>query len=164
MNTLGAYCVSQPIFLYELGQNFRQYLDPEDLANTYPYRSLLEAGVPLAFSSDAPVVRDFSPLMGLRNAVERRDRTGAPIAPDQSISTEAALRAYTLGAAEANGDATDRGSLEIGKRAELVWLSENPLSVAPERISELEVLGTWGDKYISEFGPYRMTEFRRHNT
>lgn len=126
-----------------MGPNFRQYLPAFYLNEVYPYRSVLDAGVSLAFSSDAPVVRDFNPLMGIQNAVERLDLTGAAIGPHQKITTEEALRAYTLGAAEANGDQAFSGSLSPGKQANLVILNQNPLKTAMHQIANIEVMETW---------------------
>ena len=143
MRDLGLHCVTQPIFLYELGQNFRQYLPDFYLNRVYPYRAVLDAGVNLAFSSDAPVVKNFNPLMGLRNAVERCDRSGVAIGSSQLIRVGEAWQAYTLGAAAANGDALDRGSLEPGKRADMVLLDQNPLAVPMANISDIRVEQTW---------------------
>lgn len=142
MKDLRVHCVTQPAFLYELGKNFRNYLPDYYLDNVYPYRSAQEAGVNLAFSSDAPVVKDFSPLMGVRNAVERRDNTGACIAPSQCISVSDALKAYTVNAAMANDDGTRKGSLTPGKLADFVILDKNPLETAVEKISDIRVNGT----------------------
>lgn len=124
MRELGTFCVSQPIFLHELGPNFRRYLPNFYLNRVFPYRSVLDAGVGLAFSSDAPVVKDFNPLTGIRNAVERVDVQGNEIGESEKITLVEALRAYTLGAAEAEGTEEVNGSLELGKWADLVVLEE----------------------------------------
>ncbi|MDX2066773.1 MAG: amidohydrolase [Haliscomenobacter sp.] len=124
MRELGTFCVSQPIFLYELGPNFRRYLPNFYLNRVFPYRSVLDAGVSLAFSSDAPVVKDFNPLMGIRSAVERVDVQGNEIGGAEKITLVEALRAFTLGAAEAAGTEAVNGSLEVGKWADLVVLEE----------------------------------------
>ena len=126
MRELGTFCVSQPIFLYELGHNYRQYLPNFYLNRVFPYRSVLDAGVSLAFSSDAPVVKDFNPLMGIRNAVERVDARGKEIGGAEKITLVEALRAYTLGAAEAEGTKAVNGSLEVGKWADFAVLEESP--------------------------------------
>lgn len=141
MRELGTFCVSQPIFLYELGPNFRQYLPDFYLKRVYPYRSVLEAGVSLAFSSDAPVVKDFNPLTGIRNAVERVDARGHAIAISERINIAEALHAYTLGAAEAAGTDPVNGSLELGKWADMIVLNA-PLK-EPEKISETKVEQTF---------------------
>ncbi|MFM8373437.1 MAG: amidohydrolase family protein [Bacteroidota bacterium] len=148
MKDLGVHCVTQPVFLYELGRNFRNYLPDFYLDNVYPFRSVLEAGVNLAFSSDAPVVKDFSPLTGIRNAVERTDNTGACIAPYQRISVADALKAYTVNAAMANDDGDIKGTLSPGKLADFVILDRNPLEIPTEQLSDIKVTGTWtGSKH-----------------
>ena len=139
MNKLGIHCVTQPIFLYELGQNFRNYLPRVYLKKVYPYKSVLDAKVNLAFSSDAPVVKDFNPLMGIQNAVERIDAQGFTIGASEKISVENALLAYTLNAAKANDDDAIMGSLEVGKRADFVVLDKNPLDTEGGKISDIKV-------------------------
>ncbi len=143
MRDLGVHCVTQPVFLYELGQNFRNYLPDYYLDNLYPFRSVLEAGVNLAFSSDAPVVKDFNPLMGIQNAVQRIDNTGAVISPHQRISTADALQAYTCNAALANDDGDKKGTLQAGKYADFVVLDKNPLDTEAGKIAEIKVLQTY---------------------
>jgi predicted amidohydrolase YtcJ len=142
MSRLGIHCVTQPVFLWELGANFRQALGETYLNQTYPYRAVLDAGINLAFSSDAPVVRDFNPLMGIRNAVERKDANGYFIGENQRISIQEALSAYTTGAAAANGDSDKVGSLMHGKMADFVVLDQNPLSCTPAQCSDIRVLHT----------------------
>ncbi len=139
MHKLGVHCVSQPIFLYELGQNFRNYLTPQYLNKVYPFKTILDAKVNLAFSSDAPVVKDFNPLMGIQNAVERIDTQGFTIGASEKISVEDALLAYTINAAKANGDEAIMGSIEVGKRADFVILDKNPLNTEGGKISEIKV-------------------------
>jgi predicted amidohydrolase YtcJ len=139
MNKLGVHCVTQPIFLYELGQNFRNYLTPQYLRKVYPYKTILDAEVNLAFSSDAPVVKDFNPLMGIQNAVERVDAQGFTIGAKEKVSVEAALLAYTINAAKANDDDVIMGSIEVGKRADLVVLDKNPLNTEGGEISKIKV-------------------------
>lgn len=143
MRRMGIFCVTQPVFLYELGKNFRDYLPESYLKRVYPYRTVRQAGVELAFSSDAPVVKDFRPLMSVRNAVERKDQSGVCIAPEESISIQEALLACTMGAAAANGDAEERGSLTPGKRADFIILADNPLETPPAMLSEIKIVQTW---------------------
>ena len=143
MQELNVFCVSQPIFLYELGPNFRKYLPDFYLERVYPYRSILDAGVRLAFSSDAPVVNDFNPLMGMRNAMERMDAQGKVIGEKEGISLPEALHAYTLGAAQASGTAQFNGSLVPGKQADLVILDKNPFETVASALHQIQVLETW---------------------
>jgi hypothetical protein len=140
---VGAIAAPQSVFLHALGENFRRYLTEDYLKRTYPLRSMLALGLPVALGSDAPVVPDDSPLLGIETAVTRRTEAGARIAPEEWISVEDALYAYTMGGALASGDAENRGSLTPGKWADLVVLDRNPESVPAEEISRIRVVNTF---------------------
>lgn len=84
-----------------------------------PLRSLLDAGVRVAASSDHPVT-GYDPLDGVRAAVRRRNARGRVTEPDERVTLDEALALYTRGAAEASGCADRCGTLEPGKRADLV--------------------------------------------
>lgn len=135
----GAIAVPQTVFLHSLGANFRRYLTGDYLRRVYPIRSMLDAGVVVALSSDAPVVPDDNPLLGIQAAVTRQDRQGESIAPEEAIGIEEALYAYTMGGAIASGDQNNRGSLAPGKWADVVVLDQNPFDVAPGRLSTIAV-------------------------
>jgi len=95
---------------------------------------MLEAGVPLAFGSDC---MPLDPLLGVEYAVN------APVEA-QRLSVTQALRAYTQGAAYAGFDEDRVGTLEVGKKADLVVLEESPWD-APSRIADIEVTMTMVD-------------------
>ncbi|HRH48270.1 MAG TPA: amidohydrolase [Panacibacter sp.] len=124
MKAMNVHCVSQSIFLKELGKNFALYLEEERLNRTYPYRTILNAGVNLALSSDAPVVKDFNPVTGIKAALFRNDIAGNTLGADEKISLQEALYAYTMGGAKANGNADSVGSIEVGKKADFVMLNK----------------------------------------
>jgi predicted amidohydrolase YtcJ len=112
-------------------------------AEAFPLRSLLGAGATLCLGSDAPV-EIMDPLAGLRAAVERRGWDGEPAGgwhPEQRLSVAQALAGYTRGAALASGEEHLRGSLEAGKVADLVVLSEDILT-RPEALADTRVLAT----------------------
>lgn len=136
---LGVIAAPQAIFIYSLGRNFRSCLPDAFLPRTYPLRAMLDAGVRIALSSDAPVVDDDNPLIGMMAAITRRDSDGQPIAPEQAIDAGEALYAYTMGGALASGDELNRGSIEVGKWADLAVLSGDPLSVEPEALADIQV-------------------------
>jgi predicted amidohydrolase YtcJ len=129
----------QTIFIYSLGRNFRNYLPDSMLPRVYPVRAMLDAGLTVALSSDAPVVEQDDPLAGMMAAVMRRDLDGERIAPEQAITTAEALRCYTMGGAIASGDESNRGSVEPGKWADVAVLSADPLTVAPESLADIKV-------------------------
>lgn len=137
MQQLGLTVVSQPIFLVELGRNFRMYLDESFQKIVYPYRRIQEAGIPLAFSSDAPVVRDFNPLSGIRAAMQRTDDQGIALNPSESISLDAAWKAYTSGGAYADGQEAFKGQLLPGQVADFAVFEKNP--AGKEGIPDIEI-------------------------
>ncbi|MDQ7820563.1 MAG: amidohydrolase [Armatimonadota bacterium] len=110
----------------------------------YPWRSLREAGVVLAFGSDAPV-EPPGVLEGLHAAVTRR-RPGAPAEaawhPEQALTLEEAVRAYTLGAAHATGEDRTRGALGPGRAADCVVLSDDPFAGTPDDLLRIRVVAT----------------------
>ncbi len=138
MKELGTSSVTQPIFLYELGQNYRNYLPDYYLENVLPFRSMLDAGINVAFSSDAPVVKNFNPLLGIQNAVTRRDAQGELVAKYQKISVLEAISAYTEGGAVAQND-----DFSARKLNDFVLLDKNPNEVPENEISQIRVLETW---------------------
>ena len=73
---LGVIAAPQTIFIHSLGRNFRNYLPDAFLPRTYPIRAMLDAGVCVALSSDAPVVEDDNPFLGMMAAVTRLDNEG----------------------------------------------------------------------------------------
>jgi len=140
---LGVIAVPQTVFLHELGLNFRQYLPEGLMSRVYPLRSMLDAGLTVALSSDAPVVESDDPLRGIRSAVDRCDGAGHPLAAEQSITAAEALYGYTMGGAIASGDEANRGSLAPGKWADLAVLSDNPLEVPTGAVTAIVVEQTW---------------------
>jgi len=140
---IGAMAAPQAVFLHALGVNFRRYLTDDYLARTYPIRSMLRGGLTVALGSDAPVVPDDRPLLGIQAAVTRRDQEGKSIAPDEAITVEEALYAYTMGGAIASGDQANRGSLTPGKWADFAVVDRNPCEVEAEEIATVPVACTF---------------------
>ena len=141
--TIGAIVAPQTVFIHSLGPNFRRYLTDAYLERTYPVRSMLAAGLVVALGSDAPVVPDDHPLVGIEAAVTRRDLEGELIAPREAITAAQAVEAYTLGGARACGRDDRVGSLSPGKWADMVLLNRSPLDVPAEEISGLGVVATF---------------------
>jgi len=108
-----------------------------------PLRSTIDRGMPFTIHNDAPVVpADIMRLLEI--AVERRTRTGFVLGEEQRVTVEEALRAVTLGAAYAYFEEDEKGSISVGKQADLVVLAADPRTVAPEDISEVAILETFG--------------------
>lgn len=114
-------------------------------AGAYAWRSVLDSGAVLAFGSDAPV-EDLSVIAGIHAAVTRRRPDGSPgpegWIPQERLSAEEALRAYTVGAAYAGGEEAIKGSLSPGKLADVAVLSRDILAIPPDEILETEVVAT----------------------
>ncbi len=134
----------QTIFLYELGRNFINSLDEEYLNRCYPVASAIDAGIKVALSSDAPVVKNFNPIAGIAAAVTRKNMDGNIIAAHETISIAKALKAYTSTAAEISF-ANDYGSLKAGMKADFILVNKNPLALQPNEINSLQVEKTFVD-------------------
>ncbi|MEA2440851.1 MAG: hypothetical protein QOH76_2275 [Thermoleophilaceae bacterium] len=138
----GAIAVVQPFLIYDTVGDVMALTPLPPPLIVKPLRSLLDAGVTLAGSSDHPV-SDFDVLAGIRAAVTRATRGGRVCEPEQAITVDDALRAYTLGSAKALGVAHEAGSLEPGKRADIVVLSRDPRLVDPDDYAGISVLRTY---------------------
>lgn len=137
----GVIAVVQPHFVYDLGDQVAIQPLPPSL-DALAFADLASAGVDLAGSSDYPV-SGYDVLAAVKAAATRRTRSGDRYRPDQAIEVERALRAYTAGSARALGVEAEAGTLEPGKRADLVALSGDPLRTDPDHLHELRVDRTW---------------------
>jgi hypothetical protein len=138
MRDMGVVAALGLPFLYELGDSYITVFGQERLGCVYPLRSLIERGIVAGLSSDAPVI-DPNPLTGIYFAVTRKTPSGQTIAPQEAVSMLEAIRAYTLAGAYASFEEGIKGSIEPGKLADLVVLSENILEVSPESILRMHV-------------------------
>jgi predicted amidohydrolase YtcJ len=123
--SLGVIVVPQPIFLHELRGNFLRYLPEEFVSRCYNLRSMFDAGLTVAFSSDGPVVAQVDPLENIKAAILE------PLSANAEVTLEESLRAWTLNGAIAQGDEANRGTLEPGKNADLI-VATDPYTTAPE--------------------------------
>ena len=120
---------------------------PDRIRGAYAWRRLVDAGARLALGSDFPVER-VSPLLGFYAAVTRQDAEHAPPGGwygNQVLTREEALRGFTLDAAFAAFMEDEVGSIEPGKRADFVVLSQDLMTVPPEQILDTEVEATYLD-------------------
>jgi predicted amidohydrolase YtcJ len=148
---LDIIAVPQTIFISALGGAFRRYLPDAFIDRCYPVRAMLDAGLTVALSSDAPVVPDDNPLSGMKAARDRRDPSGEPLAPAQAITAFEALYGYTMGGAIASGDAGNRGSLTPGKWADMIVLNGDPLTAEPDALLDMRVEQTYvGGRLVYE--------------
>jgi predicted amidohydrolase YtcJ len=136
MKKYGIIASCQPPFLNSEYTWLEKRLGKERLKYTYPFKSIIDAGVILASGSDCPI-EDPSPLLGLHALI---NRNGLVI--EECISVEEALKTYTLNAAYAAFEEDVKGSIEVGKLADLVILNKNPMEIPKEEIKEIKVLET----------------------
>lgn len=144
---LGIVPISNPGFFTINGSDYNRYygkrVDSMFAAKTYK-----EKGIVTAFGSDCSVINE-NPMLGIYGAVTRKDmNTGEACGECQKISIMDAIRCYTYNGAYASFEEDIKGSIEAGKLADLVVLSENILETDPERIPEIKVEKTMIDGKI----------------
>jgi len=133
--------VSSP-FLTNLGEGFVNSVGPERASRAMPMRTYLNAGVPLAGSSDS-YITDYNPWVGMHAAVNRATATGRDLGKEnEALTPEEALRSYTLGGAYVTGREDRQGSIARGKLADLVVLDRDPLAVSPEELDQVKPTAT----------------------
>lgn len=109
----------------------------------WPLRSLQEHGATLAFSSDWNVA-EMEPMVGIYSAVTRSPLAGGTAwQPEEAVSVADAIRGYTMGSGRANFCDHDRGSITVGKLADLVVVDQDPHTVDPAKLADVAVLETW---------------------
>ncbi|QJU53465.1 amidohydrolase [Herbiconiux sp. KACC 21604] len=138
---LGIVPVPQGTHLSEGGESILAGLGPELAHSAYRMRSFVDAGVVLPGSTDAPVVGG-APIRSIHDMVNRMAPSGVVVGPDERLTVEQAVRAYTHGSAYADHREHEKGTLSLGKLADLVVLSDDIFSVPADRICDVEVGAT----------------------
>lgn len=134
----------QPYHAIDDGRWAENRIGPERAKGTYAFRALLDAGAVLAFGSDW-FVAPMEPLMGIYAAVTRRTLDGKHPngwVPEQKVTVAEAVRAFTYGSAYASFDETVKGTLEVGKLADLAVLSADIFRIDPVQIEKAKVVLT----------------------
>lgn len=140
---LGVIPSMQPYHAIDDGRWAEQYIGGR-IRTTYAFRSLLDSGARLAFGSDWYVAPP-TPLEGIYAAVTRRtldDRNPAGWVPEEKITVEEALRAYTASAAYASFEEGNKGVIDAGRLADFVMLDRDLFTIAPEDIRNARVAMT----------------------
>lgn len=134
----------QPYHCADDGRWCEKRIGPARARGTYAFRSLLDAGVTLAFGTDWTVA-PINPMEGLKAAVTRQTLDGkhpAGWVPEQKITLEEAVRAYTLGSAYAEFQEQVKGSITPGKLADLVLLDRDIFAINPGDLDQVKVVLT----------------------
>ncbi len=151
----GVIASMQPVHLIDDGEWAGKRLGPR-VTDSYVFRSLLDSGARLGFGSDWTVA-PIDPLLGIYAAVTRRTRDGRNPGgwiPEQKISVEEALRAYTVTNAYGVFAESTRGMLRPGYRADLVLLDQDLFTIPPETINSVQVRVTIaGGRVAYQAGP-----------
>lgn len=158
---LGVIASFQPLHAYPDEDTLGPWLTNaghEREPRAWAWQSIARGGGRLAFGSDWPVVT-LSPWPGVQNAVTRQTREGKPAGgwvPEQRVSVAQAVEAYTLGAAFSGHREMYEGSIETGKLADLIVVSQDIFQVDPHSIGATEVMITMvGGKIVYESPKWR---------
>ena len=145
LDAIAAFGISPSFFVghvFYWGDRHRDiFMGPERAASISALRSAVERGIRFTVHDDTPVT-PVNPLQLVWVSVNRFTKSGQILGPDERVTPLQALRALTIDAAWQNFEEDIKGSIESGKLADLVILSDNPLTVAPEKIVDIDVLQT----------------------
>jgi predicted amidohydrolase YtcJ len=151
---LGVIASVQPCHLLTDMNWVVQRIGPQRAKTSYPWASFLKYGVPLAFGTDYPV-EPINPFRGLYAAVTRKNEAGTrEFFPEEKLTLEQAIKAYTSGSAYAQYAEKDKGKLTVGMLADFVVLDRDLTKIPPAEMLKTQVLRTVvGGKTVYEAGP-----------
>lgn len=138
IKNIGSVVVTQPAFIYYNGERYLSEVDPDKLPWLYRTGAFCSNGIKVGASSDAPVI-GFNPLIGVYAAVTRKAQSEQILSNEEAITPGQALRMYTMGSAYASFQVDLKGSISLGKLADLVVLSDDPTRVPSEEIKDITV-------------------------
>ncbi len=137
-----------PVHVLYWGDRHRDiFIGPERAARIDPLKSALDRGILFGLHADTPVT-PVSPIRCLHSAVNRETSSGKILGPEQRITVQRALEALTINPATMIFEENTRGSIERGKLADFVFLSDDPFSIDPLKLKELQVEKTIVDGKI----------------
>lgn len=144
LGQLGIVASMQPIHATSDMQMADSYWG-ERARYSYAWRTLLNSGATLVFGSDAPV-EPIEPLLGIYAAVARRRPDGTPGPagwyPEQKLTMQETIHAFTMGAAITSGQETTQGSLTPGKLADLTIFDRDIFAISPDELLDVKIEGT----------------------
>ena len=142
MKELGIFASLFPMHTYYWGDWHREsVLGPERAENISPTGWFLERGMMFGTHHDAPVALPDS-MRVLSATVTRKSRTGRVLGPEHRVPVSTALKAMTIWPAWQHFEEHSKGTIEVGKLADFVILSDNPLTVAADELADIEVVET----------------------
>ena len=135
MVRLGVLPIPQPSFLYWFGDLYLSVVEADRVAASHPFRDWTTAGLKPSASTDCPVT-EVAPMPVIYNLVTRKTRQGTVIGPDQRLTIEEALTAYTENAAYASHEEGVKGRLVPGQLADVAVWDRDLLAAEPEALLE----------------------------
>lgn len=144
MAALGIMADIQPAFVSSDWNMVENRIGKDRAKTSYAWKSMLDAGIPLAAGTDAPI-EGLNPMHGIYAAVTRKDLDGMPEngwLKAQRLTVSEVLALYTKGGAYATFEENEKGTLTVGKLADMAILSEDPFEAEPDAIKDIEVLAT----------------------
>jgi predicted amidohydrolase YtcJ len=142
MRDLGVVVSTQPQFIRVGGDTWVKLFGEERAKRAMVTREWLDNGVHVALGSDAPTTPWYTPQMTLWGALTRVSLSGKEIGPEQRLTIQEALRAHTMGGAYAGHEEAIKGSIEVGKLADLVVWKEDPYTATVQRLPQIAVATT----------------------
>jgi len=146
---LGVAFDSQPAWLHLDGAAIKDVFGLERMRDFLPLKSMFDAGVIVAGGSDHMIrfdsrtaINPYNPFFGMWMAITRKTRDGAALGPDQAVTREQALRMWTLNGAWMTFEEKTKGSIEPGKLADMVVISNDYLHCPVDAIKDIEALMT----------------------
>ncbi|HWO43320.1 MAG TPA: amidohydrolase [Candidatus Eisenbacteria bacterium] len=124
---------------YYVGDAILDCVGEKRLTKAFPFRTLLKNGVVIAGGSDSPGYWPVDPLRDIAACVSRKMRWGEVWVPEERISVAEAFAMHTTTASWVGFEENDKGTLEIGKLADIAVLAEDPFAIEPERIKDIKV-------------------------
>lgn len=142
MKDLGVVVSTQPQFIRVGGDGWVKTFGEERAQRAIVTREWLDNGVHLALGSDAPTTPWYTPQVTLWGALTRITYAGKVLGPEQRLTIQEALRAHTMGAAYAAHEENIKGSIEVGKLADLAVWSEDPYTAPLQRLPSIAIAMT----------------------
>ncbi len=145
MKNLGVYADMQPAWFYKDSDAMNYVLGDRRIKSFHPYKSLFDAGIKVNGGSDHMVkfesyaaINPYNPFLAMWSVITRTSERGSIIVSEEAITREQALRMYTINNAYASFEENLKGSIEPGKLADLVVISEDFLNCPAEKIKSIE--------------------------
>ena len=138
MATHNIGAVIQPTFIYWEGDLIFRDVGEKRASNWKPSRKFLDRGIPLTASSDLPSTVSANPFIAMYTLITRKNNLGQQVAPDQALTRQEALRAYTISGTWLTREEALKGSIEVGKLADLAVIDRDYFAIPEDEIKDIQ--------------------------